>query len=152
MTKFETIVKEMAEATGLPLELDEKDSVSVEADGVVVTVQYRRDHDDVALFAAVAEDADDATCRAALGLALHGKGTRGNFIGLFDGSIVLSSFAPLEGMTAETLGEHLLAFTDAAAAVRAELAGGSRSRATEGDVDVQSQVPPAFGSTGFMAV
>ena len=131
MTKFEEIVGEMAKATGLPLELDEKDSVSVEADGLVVTVQYRREKDDVALFAPVAEDADDATCRAALGLALHGKGTSGNWLGLFEGAIVMSAFTPLEGLTAETLGERLLAFTDAAAAVRAELGSSGGADAAE---------------------
>ena len=51
-----------------------------------------------------------------------GKGTRGNYLGLFAGTLLLSGFVPFDGLTSDALGDRMLAFADAALAVRAALA------------------------------
>ncbi len=125
MTPFESLIATFAKETGLPLEVDERESCSLETDGLVVTMQYRRERDDITLFAPVTEpDAPlpTETLRAALALACNGEGTRGNFLGLFKDTLLLSTIVPFEGLTASSLGDRILAFADAALAVRAELA------------------------------
>ena len=125
MTQFESLISELAAASGLALQVDAQDSCSLETDGIIVTLQYRRERDDVVLFAPVTEpdtDLPPETLRTALSLACHGEGTYGNFLGLFDGALILSALLPLEGLDAEMLAAHLLAFSDAAVAVRDALA------------------------------
>ena len=80
----------------------------------------------------------------ALELACHGKGTHGNFLGLFDDSLVLSRFVPFEGLTAEKLGNFILAFADAAIAVASAL---SLSIEEDGNNSKQAEnsAPSDFG-------
>ena len=125
MTPFESLIAEFAKKTGQPLEADEQESCSLETEDLVITLQYRRERDDVALFAPVAEPGEELsheTLRAALRLACNGKGTRGNYLGLFAGTLLLSGFVPFDGLTADALGDRVLAFSAAALAVRAALA------------------------------
>ncbi len=125
MTPFSTLISSLAASTNLPLEIDAQDACTLETDGLFVTLQYRRERDDVVLFAPVTEAGDELspeTLRTALTLACHGEGTKGNFLGLFDGTLILSTFAPLEGLTPESLGAKVLAFADAALDVRDALA------------------------------
>ena len=134
MTQFEALVSELAAATGLPLEVDARDACSLETDGLVITLQYRRERDDVALFAPVTEpeaELPPATLRKALALACNGEGTRGAYLGLFDGTLLLSTFMPLEGMNAEKLGGRILAFADTAHAVRDSLAASASEPADD---------------------
>ena len=145
MTPFESLISAFAKETGLPLEVDARESCSLETDGLVVTLQYRRERGDVAIFAPVSEpDADlpPETFRTALTLACNGKGTRGNFLGLFDDTLLLSAFVPFEGLTAAALGDRVLAFADAALAVRTALAAPTAEPASA----------PALGSGGFLSV
>jgi hypothetical protein len=124
MTPFESLIAEFAKNTGLPLEADAQESCSLETEDLVITLQYRRERDDVVLFAPVSEPGEELppeTLRAALELACNGKGTRGNYLGLFAGTLLLSRFMPFDGLTADALGESVLAFADAALAVRAAL-------------------------------
>ena len=124
MTPFETLVSELATTTGLALQVDAQDSFALVTDGLIVIVQFRCESDDVAIFAPLdsgKEEITPAQMRKALELACHGKGIRGNFLGLFDGSLVLSCFVPFEGLTAEKLGKFILAFADAAIAVESAL-------------------------------
>ena len=65
----------------------------------------------MALFAPVSEPGEELppeTLRAALELACNGKGTRGNYLGLFAGTLLLSGFMPFDGLTADALGENLV--------------------------------------------
>lgn len=145
MTPFESLIAEFAKKTGLPLEVDGLESCSLETEGLVITLQYRRERDDVALFAPVSEPGEELppeTLRAALELACNGKGTRGNFLGLFAGTLLLSAFVPFEGLTAAALGDRVLAFADAALAVRTALAAPTAEPASA----------PALGSGGFLSV
>lgn len=136
---FGALIGEFAHETGLGLEIDDKGSCSVITGETVVTIQYRGETDDVALFSAVTAPDDamsPAVMRKALELACHGQGTRGNFLGLFGDAIVVSRFMPMEGLTAKTLGATLVAFADAAAEI-ADALSVSRQQgvpeATEGD-------------------
>ena len=125
MTPFESLIAEFAKNTGLPLEADAQESCSLETEDLVITLQYRRERDDVVLFAPVSEPGEELppeTLRAALELACNGKGTRGNYLGLFAGTLLLSRFISFDGLTADALGDRVLAFSDAALAVRAALA------------------------------
>ena len=84
--------------------MDAQDSCSLETDGIIVTIQYRRERDDVVLFAPVTEpdtDLPPETLRTALSLACHGEGTYGNFLGLFDGALILSSLLAQVSMTTD---------------------------------------------------
>ena len=125
MTPFESLIGGFSKETGLPLEVDGLESCSLETEGLVITLQYRRERDDVALFAPVSEPGEELppeTLRAALELACNGKSTRGNYLGLFAGTLLLSGFMPFDGLPADALGYRVLAFADAALAVRAALA------------------------------
>jgi hypothetical protein len=144
MTPFESLIAEFARKTGLPLEVDGRESCSLETEDLVVTLQYRRDRDDVALFAPVAESGEELapeTLRAALRLACNGKGTRGNYLGLFEDTLLLSAFVPFEGLTAAALGDRVLAFADAALAVRDALA----ASAAREPAPASSGLPPDAG-------
>ena len=135
MTPFESLIAEFAKNTGLPLEADAQESCSLETENLVITLQYRRERGDVVLFAPVSEPGEELppeTLRAALELACNGKGTRGNFLGLFDDTLLLSAFVPFEGLTAATLGDRVLAFADAALAVRVALAAPAAEQAAGG--------------------
>ena len=149
MTPFETIVSELATATGLAIQVDAQDSFALVTDGLVVTVQYRRDSDDVVLFAPLdsgKEDISPAQMRKALELACHGKGTRGNFLGLFDGALILSRFVPFEGLTSQKLGSLIIAFADAAIAVESALSE------DEGGNGAKHAESPAPSSLPFLRV
>ena len=135
MTPFESLIGEFSKETGLSLKADAGESCSLETDGLVVTLQYRRERGDVAIFAPVSEPGADLpaeTFRTALTLACNGEGTRGNFLGLFGDALILSAFVPFEGLTAATLGDRVLAFADAALAVRAALAAPAAEQAAGG--------------------
>ena len=135
MTPFESLIGEFSKETGLSLQADAGESCSLETDGLVVTLQYRRERGDVAIFAPVSEpgaDLPSETFRTALTLACNGEGTRGNFLGLFGDALILSAFVPFEGLTAATLGGRVLAFADAALAVRAALAAPAAEQAAGG--------------------
>ncbi len=121
MTPFESLISELAAATGLPLQIDARESCSLETDGAILTLQHRREFDDVVIYAPVTEPGEPLTpetLRAALSLAFNGQGTRGNFLGLVEDALLLSTSIPMEGLSAEALGGRLLAFVDAALVVR----------------------------------
>ena len=133
---FSALIGEFAHETGLELEIDDKGSCSVITGETVVTIQYREETDDVALFSAVTAPEDmmpPAVMRKALELACHGKGTRGNFLGLFGDVIIVSRFMPMDGLTAKTLGATLVAFADAAAEIADALAGVRQQGAPEAE-------------------
>ena len=137
MTQFESLISELAAASGLSLQVDAQDSCSLETDGVIVTLQYRRERDDVVLFAPVTEpdtNLPPETLRKALSLACHGEGTHGNFLGLFNDTLLLSVLLPLEGLDTETLAARLLAFSDTAFAVRDALATSDIADAAPADL------------------
>jgi hypothetical protein len=155
MTPFEHLIEEFAAATGLKLAPDEQDSCTLSTERVSVTIQHRRDRDEVVLFAPVAEsDAENgafpaAVLAKALSLAYDGRGTGGAFLGLFQNALVLTLRLPFEGLDADTLGVRLAAFADVAEGVAAELeaAGGASGAVSDG-----VQPPPDTLQDGFSRI
>ena len=116
--------------TGLEVAADAQGACQLETDGVLITLQYRSEANDVVIFAPVTDseangELTPAQCKKALALAYDGKGTSGAALGMFDGELVLSVHLPMTGLDAEALGVRLAAFADAAVSVRAEIAAAS---------------------------
>ena len=118
MNSFEILLADFAEKTGVTPEGTSANSVDVIADDVMVSAQYRPERDDCVIFTLPVEDQepDERTLRRALELAAHGAGTRGHFLGITKGMLVLSAVLPLDGLTSDEFGSRLL-----------ELAAASRS-------------------------
>ena len=117
--EFERLLADFGDATGIDLSPDSQGSAWCEADGVVVTLQHRPEHDDVVIFTLPCGEmsADEAMMRHALELSSAGIGTGGFFIGLYDGYLTLSAVLPLEGLDAETLGKRMLELAGASSKV-----------------------------------
>jgi len=148
MNAFETLIADFSSKTGLSLVPDERQGCFLETDGVVITIQYRQEADEVVIFAPVTDPDSGAPltkamCEKALLLAYDGKGTSGASLGLFGDNLILSVHVPMDGLDASALGTKLLAFTDAAVSARAEIAAanGAASDGPEGG-DKPSSLPP----------
>ena len=127
MTVFDKLLADFAAMTGLEVSADPQNSCQLETDGLIITLQYRSDADDLVIFAPVTDPDENGELapsqyKKALSLAFDGKGTSGASLGLFDGQLVLSVHLPMNALDAETLGVRLTAFTDAAISVKAEIA------------------------------
>lgn len=135
MTAFEALIAEFAEKSGLDVKADASGSVQIEADGRIVTVQYRPRKGDIVMFALPLYDyqADEPMMRKALELSAHGLGTGGFFLGLHDGSFVLSAVRPLvdDPFGAEMFAQTLLALSRTSQRVADALALASAEEATE---------------------
>ena len=162
MNQFESLIADFAKMTGLPLSPDERGGCALETDGLVITIQYRAEVDDIVIFAPVTDpEAPERPTKAmlekALALAHDGTYTAGATLGLFDGELILSVHLPMQGLDAETLGVKLAAFADAAVSARAEIAAavdvtdgveGGRGRSDGGAADGVSN----GDLSGFMRV
>ena len=115
MNAFETLVADFAEKTGVAPCKPGADNFDVEADGVVVSAQYRAERDDCVIFSLPLEDAepDGPMLRRALELAADGAGTGGHFLGLREGMFTLSAVLPLAGLSADDLGMRILSLAAA---------------------------------------
>ena len=108
MNAFATLVADFAEKTGVEPGKLGADNFDVEADGVVVSAQYRAERDD-----------------RALELAADGAGTGGHFLGLREGMFMLSAVLPLEGLSADDFGRRILMLAAASKRVADELSRAS---------------------------
>ena len=113
---FEKLVAEFVEKTGVKTDGAGPNSIDVIADDVMVSAQYRPDRDDV-IFALPVDDLepDERMLRRVLEIAADGEGTRGHFLGMREGMLVLSSVVKPGELSAEEFGMRLL---DLAAASR----------------------------------
>ena len=127
MNAFATLVADFAEKTGVEPGKLGADNFDVEADGVVVSAQYRAERDDCVIFSLPLEDAqpDGPMLRRALELAADGAGTGGHFLGLREGMFMLSAVLPLEGLSADDLGRRILMLAAASKRVADELSRAS---------------------------
>ncbi len=125
MTVFESLIAEFSEKTGHALAPEADGSVSLEADGVPITVQSRENRGDMVLFSFPAGDMkpDSATMGKALELAAHGEGTDGFHLGISGGVLVLSGTMPLHGTSAENMAAKLLSLAAATTRVGTALSG-----------------------------
>ena len=119
MTPFETLIKNFAEETGLPLQIEADNSCSLESDEMIITMQYRQDNDDIIIFAPVMAPDDNeklpySVLKKALEYSYNGKDTHNAFLGMFNGALVMSIALPLSGLDAASLGIRILDFTDTA--------------------------------------
>ena len=126
MKPFDALIKEFAEATGLPLQVAEDDSCCLEYEDIIITLQYRQANDDVVFFAPVMTPDEDETLpngvlRRALELSYNGQGTRGAFLGMFDGALVLSVSLPMNGLGADQLCARVQNFAETAQGIALEL-------------------------------
>ena len=126
MNPFETVIKDLAEITGLPLQVEADDSCTLETNDMMITMQYRRELDNVIIFAPVmvAEEEERlpyGVLQKALELSYEGKGTHNAFLGMFNGALVLSVLLPMNGLDADSLAVRILAFTDTAQGIALEL-------------------------------
>ena len=150
MNPFEELTADFAKKMGVAVGGPGTDSIDLEAEGVVVSAQYRPERDDCVIFSLPMEDAiPDATMlRRALELAANGSGTDGHFLGLKEGMFMLSAVLPLQGLSAETFAQCLLRLAAASKRVTNALSG------TEEDGgDTYKSGPLADqGKNGFMRV
>ena len=141
---------DFAEKTGVEPGKLGADNFDVEADGVVVSAQYRAERDDCVIFSLPLEDAepDGPMLRRALELAADGAGTDGHFLGLREGMFLLSAVLPLAGLSTEEFGRRLLALAASSKRVADAL-----SRATaEGGAAPAAEPQPDSGDNDFMRV
>ena len=150
MNSFATLVADFAEKTGVELGKPGADSIDVEADGVVVSAQYRPDREDCVIFTLPLEDAepDAPMLRRAMELAANGDGTDGHFLGLREEMFMLSAVLPLDGLSTEEFGHRLLALAAASKKVADAL---SRASAEGGDRP-SADLKPDSGDNDFMRV
>ena len=127
MNAFATLVADFAEKTGVEPGKLGADNFDVEADGVVVSAQYRAERDDCVIFSLPLEDAqpDGPMLRRALELAADGAGTGGHFLGLREGMFMLSAVLPLAGLSADDFGRRILMLAAASKRVADELSRAS---------------------------
>ena len=131
MSAFNKLMEEFAAATGVDAVVDNEGSCTLEADGLLFTLQYLEETDEVVLFAPVWQPEAEgmpppsATMRTALELGYDGKETGGAHIGLFADSLVLSIHLPMAGLDGEKLGVRITAFFDVATGIAAALAQAS---------------------------
>ena len=127
MNAFATLVADFAEKTGVEPGKLGADNFDVEADGVVVSAQYRAERDDCVIFSLPLEDAqpDGPMLRRALELAANGAGTDGHFLGLREGMFMLSAVLPLAGLSADDFGRRILMLAAASKRVADELSRAS---------------------------
>ncbi len=141
MKPFEALMKGFTEATGLPMQISVDDSCSLETEGMIITMQYRQESDDIVIFAPVMTPDEDETLpngvlRKALELSYNGKGTHGAFLGLFEGALVLSFTISTHGLNVDILCAHIIAFTETAQGIALEL---ENILAEEGGYEVQNK-------------
>lgn len=124
MTSFESLIAEFSEKTGMQLSPGRDGSVSLEADGIYITVQSREARGDAILFSLPLGDMkpEPATMEKALELAAHGVGTDGFYLGISGGAFVLSGAMPVEGTSAEDFANKLLSLAAATEKVETAMA------------------------------
>lgn len=80
---FNKLISELAEVSGLPLEVDNNDSCSLENEGLIITLQHRKEQNDIVIFSPLTDpdlyiDVNESVMRRALELSFNGIGTSGN--------------------------------------------------------------------------
>ena len=141
MTAFESLIAGFSEKMGTEISPASDGSVSIEADGVYITVQSREAQGDALLFSFPVGDMkpEPAMKEKALELAAHGLGTDGFYLGISGGVLVLSGAMPLSGASAEDLANKLLALASATSKVGSALA---RAIAEYAESKVESEKNP----------
>lgn len=140
MTRYEQILQEASEASGVEIRLaSDRVAELVVEDMIVLLKPVDATEESVAIFTVILDGpADDKVLRKAMELNLFGCGTGGGIIGMFVDSLVYSRNLPLEGVSADAFGEALVSFARKAQEIAAELAAGAEPS--------WSPLPPQTGS------
>ena len=139
MSAFKKLMEEFSAATGVDVVVDDGGACTLETDGMLLTLQYLQEKDEVVLFAPVWQPEtaggalSSATMRTALELGYDGKETGGAHIGLFENSLVLSIHLPMADLDGERLGVRIMAFFDVATGVAATLSQASAGGDGDGE-------------------
>ena len=149
MNPYESLIADFSAKTGLNLVPDERQGCFLETEGIIITIQYRQEADDVVIFAPVTDPDSGTTltkamCEKALSLSYDGMGTSGAFLGLIEGNLILSVHLPMEGLDASALVVKLMAFADAAVFARAEIAAAGKGAPSDGPEDGDKTSSPAI--------
>ena len=150
MTTFERILSELGDGLGVPLSPGAGGIAELFAEGRCVLLRADETGEREVLLSVAAATApaggfSAATLRTALELDLFGRDVAGHHLGLFADTLFLSATLPLEGLSAETLAERVLAL--------ARLAGGVSGRLAAAEA-VSSPASPAPAGAGadFLSV
>ena len=118
MTTFETILADLGSALGTDLSPDSDGIAQIAAEDRIVLLRPEDNGESATFFSSIAtlpDDKDGAPARRllenALSLNLFGRDTLGGHLGLFVDTIFLSRNIPLAGLSAEDLGDRLIAFS-----------------------------------------
>ena len=119
MSLFKSLIKDLSELMELDIEVDANESCSLEFGDMIITLQYRQEQDDIAIFSVVTDPEktstlSDTVLRAALSLSYNGTGTGFNFIGLVNENLVLTNYIQIEGITSEELLQRIYSFSQSA--------------------------------------
>ena len=150
MNAFEELMADFASKTGVEAGGPGADSIDLEADGVLVSAQYRAELDDCVIFSLPLEDVipNEPMLRRALELAANGGGTCGHFLGLKEGMFMLSAVLPLKGLSAEEFGMRMLVL----ASVSKTVADTLLRTSTNGNSGAKNGLKPDQGENDFMRV
>ena len=119
MSLFASLIKDLSELMELDIEVSGNESCSLEFGDMIITLQYRQEQDDIAIFSVVTDPEktstlSDTVLRAALSLSYNGTGTDFNFIGLVNENLVLTNYIQIEGITSEELLQRIYSFSQSA--------------------------------------
>ena len=147
MNIFEQTIQELAQLaddakdyTGDELTVNNNNAVVLEYNELFVTLQYRESNDDICIFAPVTDPdkidkLDQGTLRNALTLAHKGQGTENNFLGLFNGHLILSNKISMQNVTGGEIADKVAEFSDAAFKVANSLLAVNSEEQTPKDND-----------------
>ncbi len=126
MDEFRNLIEGLAKVSGLPMEVDEKNSVTLEYSDFIITLQYLEDPQTIFIYSPLTgsemvENVTEAAMRSALILSFGGLGTSGNFLGLFDDFLVLSRHVGINGLDEEKLSKYIFDFAQNLESVRNEI-------------------------------
>jgi len=126
MREFEGLIEKLTRISGLQMEIDDNNSVTLEYGDLMITLQFRDECQDILFLSEISDgykylNLSRQLFRHALKLSFAGIGTYGNFLGLLKDELVLSKSVSITNLSAEALAKHLLAFAKNASTVRDEL-------------------------------
>ena len=126
MYQFDKLIGELSEQSGLSIELDEHYSCSFEYGNLIITLQFSPYDNGIVLFVALTNPdelsvVDKKLMRRALSLTHKGKGTEGNFLGLFQNNLILTKKINSTNITADELADYIFKFSEQAVKVKDRL-------------------------------
>ena len=139
MDNDELLIKELSHHTGVEMEYRTDERLcEISVDGHVLMLRYRPDGDDWLYFGVVADFEDEGLSEAVLTRALEfnlfGAGTSAFHLGLFGMSFILSGTVAMDGLTAESFADRLVALGRKIEELSGELAeSGAAVRSGEGE-------------------